>query len=326
MILKFLFVKLKRALSGVALLLACTGMLPHCGPAPAPDTAPGADGNWQRLRGDESGGYYARRRSGLDHLFFYVPATEDGIRELNGAAKQLLAGGYNVLTYRGETRRDARTMAGAFDTAASRLGYRRRLLVVDGERLLPALQELIDRRTIFEAVMVLRPGDAWGDRRDLRALRDELPAHTAYYWIPTGGGAETVRANTLRAMLFRAPAEGDGPKVIEHMLPALAARRDESFRLELSETLLYELVRLRREPEWQNAAAVFQGGCGYRKGARGGRSLNGFTSSGSRDPDFCPAYLRRGDRQVYRNVEILEGGCVYRRMDRQDRLYCYYGN
>ncbi len=324
MILKFLCLKLNHAIL-VLLVCAAAGTAPACLDLSAPE--PGNTGDarkWLRTSGNESSGYYVRRRPGLDHMFFYLPTTADGTRELDDVVSQLQAGGYNVMTYRGNANAEPPAPADAFDAAAARLGYRKRLLVVDGRRLLPALQVFLERRGTFDAMMVLRPGDAWGDRRELRTLRDELPTGTPFYWIPTGRGIETVRANTLRSMLFRRTAEQEGATVIEHMLSELARRRDEDFRLELSETLLYELVRLRREPEWQEAAGVFQGGCGYRPGARGRRSLNGFTSSGSRDRDFCPAYLRRDERRVYRNTEILDDGCVYRRMDRRERLYCHY--
>jgi hypothetical protein len=206
------------------------------------------------------------------------------------------------------------------ELGTSRHGYRERILTVYGAGLAAALEFVAANPRSISTLIILRPGDAWSDRRAIQATVASLPNELRILWVSSGRGYESGRAARLRYTVER-QLPPDSLQALN--LPPLAAGR-KAFELRLSETLLYELLQERLELEWLPANEVFAGGCGVYASGGGRLRLGATLVSAGRDYDFCPLFVRRTGQALFRAEAVGDERCTYRQADGRRRIYCAY--
>lgn len=298
-------------------------------PPPNPDTG------WRLIRSADSLSFVIRRRSGVDHLLIYAGHNATGVEEIEQAAPIVLESGFDILTHRPRADLEEPELAAArapldaeqleqfLELATARPGYRKRILILSGQHLRAGLAFLTRFPRSVAAIIVLRPGDAFADRRAIVDAALLLPEQLRIFWIPSNQGGEATAAARLRFLLERADAP---PPIIPLNLPGLGAwRSGRPFELQLTETLVYELLQERLHLVWQDATKIFQGGCVYYTAAGRTRLFIKTTEvSAARDFDFCPLFVRRPGRPLFRVEDVAENRCTYRVADGLTRLYCAY--
>ena len=288
--------------------------------APVPGEA------WRRVQTLAGGTeYHVLRGVGACCLFVYLPRERDGTAELSLAATRIRNAGYDILTARlpenADTTLREESAAAIYQLGLKRPGYSRRFLAVHGRALAGAVRTGFATAPGFQALIVFRPGDAWGQRGELRKALPALPESLRLLWVPSTDPTEVARANTLRWYFADAPA---GKQLSERPLAALSSRVRADFTLPISESFVYFLLLERQRITWVPAFEVFPRGCARQRSGRMPVSLRPLETSAGRDRDFCPLFLRRKRQLLYRAEEVGSRRCGFRVEGGTSRIYCFY--
>ena len=301
---------------GLAALLA---LYPILLPAEAPE--PVVAGDWRRvLLVGEAGTVYLGPDQSLTSLLVAAPAETTGTEEFAGALNTYSSAGYRILTANA-TEHSTRSaiFKALIEHGSRRPGFARRVLAVPGKDLLIALDALAEAgvSSLYNALVVLRPGDAWSDRAAILRHSKALPVELELLWVDSGTSQEGYFARLLWDSLGNRSGHSFSSAASAQPsaggIPALAAP-----------AVVDRILIVRLPIEWSPAVVVFGGGCTIDNARRLRIRLQQAETSARADINFCPLFMRFAGDYLWRARDVSGSLCVYGTPDRTDRLYCSY--
>ena len=288
---------------------------------PAEETERIVTDDWRRvLLVGESGAVYLGPHPNLTSLLVAAPYDTAGTEEFAPALDTYSSGGYRLLTANaGSSGTRAAVFKALVEHGSRRPGFARRVLAVPGKDLLMALDALAEAgvSSLYNALVVLRPGDAWSDRAAIVRHTRALPVELELLWVDSGTSREGYFARLLWESLGNRPGHSISSAALTQPLgsamPALAAP-----------AVLDRIMILRLQIEWSPAATVFGSGCTIDNARRLRIRLQEAETSARADVNFCPLFMRFSGDYLWRARDVSGSVCVYGTPDRLDRLYCSY--